>query len=369
MNLIGLMLVRNEDWILGLSARAALDWCDGLVIFDHASTDRTPDIIYELMQQNPGRIYAIGSNDASKWNEMEHRQATLEVGRRAGGDHFAIIDADEVLTHNLQKVVRSTISGLGPAKILDMPMLACWKSLDHYRNDSSVWSRSIVSLGFKDAPGIHWKAEDDGYQHHSRVPRGQKWSRHTPYRTLSHGGVMHLQFSNWRRCRAKQYWYRMVEAVRWPGRESSKEINDRYNMALDESGIKLVPCRKEWWDGYIDYVGHVDMDSEPWHEKEIIRLWKENDMSLFDGIEIPGEVIDPKERPLAGVLDAAPQFWICEECKVVGALRYRKMESQTGVQTRLRAQHERSSNGCSGKAIKVILPEEITKDQILARLA
>jgi hypothetical protein len=40
MKLIGLMPVRGEDWILGLSARAALMWCDELVILLHSCTDR-----------------------------------------------------------------------------------------------------------------------------------------------------------------------------------------------------------------------------------------------------------------------------------------------------------------------------------------
>ena len=41
MKLICLMPARNEDWIIGLSARAALMWCDELIVMDHASTDRT----------------------------------------------------------------------------------------------------------------------------------------------------------------------------------------------------------------------------------------------------------------------------------------------------------------------------------------
>ena len=32
MKLVGIMPVRNEDWCLDLTARAALMWCDELVI-------------------------------------------------------------------------------------------------------------------------------------------------------------------------------------------------------------------------------------------------------------------------------------------------------------------------------------------------
>ena len=36
MRLIAIMPCRNSDWILGLTARAALLWCDGIAILNHA---------------------------------------------------------------------------------------------------------------------------------------------------------------------------------------------------------------------------------------------------------------------------------------------------------------------------------------------
>ena len=56
MKIVGLMPVRNEDWCLGLTARAALKVVDHLIIFDHASTDRTPEIAQEITADGPATI-------------------------------------------------------------------------------------------------------------------------------------------------------------------------------------------------------------------------------------------------------------------------------------------------------------------------
>jgi len=105
--IIGLMLARNEQWVIGSSAKAALRWVDKLVVLDHASADGTRTKLIELAQCNPGRVHIL-SRDDSQWLEMDHRQATLVEGRRHGGTHFAIIDADEILTANQLDSIRAS---------------------------------------------------------------------------------------------------------------------------------------------------------------------------------------------------------------------------------------------------------------------
>ena len=59
MKIIGLMAARNEQWCLGLSARAALMWLDELVILDHASTGRKHAISPRrfVMREQSGRVH------------------------------------------------------------------------------------------------------------------------------------------------------------------------------------------------------------------------------------------------------------------------------------------------------------------------
>ena len=93
MKLISTMPVRNEAWVVGLSARVALMWCDELVILNHHSTDSTVEIIAELQRAEPGRVHLISTPDA-QWNEMQHREMMLDLARGKGATHIAIVDAE-----------------------------------------------------------------------------------------------------------------------------------------------------------------------------------------------------------------------------------------------------------------------------------
>lgn len=283
MQLIGLMLARNEDWVIGLSARVALRWVDQLVVLDHSSTDRTPEILRSV-ESEMGRVSVIRWDDPHKWDEMSAREATLKRARELGATHCAIIDADEVLTFNALPRIRNMVEALRPGQVLDVAMIPVWGNLASFRNDSSVWSRSWVSLGFADHPELSWKPAEDGYHHHHRMPYGVtqviKGGRHGDH------GVMHLQFANRRRLVAKHVLYRMVDHLRWPGRDSVATLNTRYDEAL-ESPAKLSPCPKpEWWGDYDFSLIHLD--GVPWQEAEIDRLLAVHARRRFRGLDLKG---------------------------------------------------------------------------------
>ena len=81
MKLIGLMPCRNEDWVLGLTARAALMWCDELVLWLHSCTDGSRDIAVAVAHEHPGRVIIDVANDPT-WAEMSHREQMLELARK-----------------------------------------------------------------------------------------------------------------------------------------------------------------------------------------------------------------------------------------------------------------------------------------------
>src|SRR5882724_7954080 len=116
MNLVGIMPVRNEDWILGLSLRVALMWCDEVLVLMHQCTDRTSDIIEEVSKENCGCIWL--RVDDTQWDEMRHRQMMLDFARKSTGlkiasaTHIALIDADEILSANLLPTIRGHVERL-----------------------------------------------------------------------------------------------------------------------------------------------------------------------------------------------------------------------------------------------------------------
>lgn len=281
--IIGLMLVRNEDWVLGLSARAALQWCDALYVYCHKCTDKTQEILDAISAEYPERVLRAWS-EADDWDEMDMRQTTLKMGRKWGATHFACIDADEVLTGNLLPSIRERVLALKPTQALDLPMIPCWRSLDHYRSDESVWSRAYISMAFADDKGVAWKPEKGGYQHHHRLPYGVRAKREL---THADGGVMHLQFANWRRLTAKHAWYKCVEATRFTKR-TTEEIDRVYNQALDENNLNTKPVPAAWWAPYSQWIRCVDMKSEPWHTAECKRLYTAFGADKFRGLNLFG---------------------------------------------------------------------------------
>jgi glycosyltransferase involved in cell wall biosynthesis len=286
MRLIATMPARNEDWILGLSARAVLRWCDHLVALDHASTDRTPEILAEVARENPDRVTILEDPDPGG-KEMAHRQALLETARGLGATHIAITDADEVLSGNLLPVIRSWFDSLPRAAPLQVKMPCMWRAYNRYRKDVSIWSRAFVTVGFKDRPNLRWQQEADGYDFHHREPYHAE-----PVKRVHHesGGLMHLQWVYWRRFLAKHALYKMLETVRWPGRRTPAQIESLYNLAPNESGLHLECAPAAWWAPYSDLLPHLKLDGEPWQEAECRRLMTLYGSETFRGLDLFGVV-------------------------------------------------------------------------------
>lgn len=315
MRLIGLICVRNESWVLGCSLRAALRWCDEVVVVDHNSSDGTFEIISEVTAENPWRVHysrwtpteekeltsrfegsrtilnpnpgktwkqAVPTEDESRWDEQDMRQHSLLLGRKHGGTHFAMIDADEILTANLLYRVREDASKLQPGEILDYPLYAM-RTLDEYQDDDTHWSRGWMSIVFRDAPHLTWKPAADGYHFHSRCPWGTT-KRLTPV-AWKDGGVMHLQFCNRRRLVAKHVWYRMVEKVRYAERSTVQQLNEKYDDALrPPRNLTSVPV--EWWSHYPR--GGIQLEGWPWHEGEVRKMADKYGLGKFEGLDLKG---------------------------------------------------------------------------------
>jgi hypothetical protein len=278
------MPVRNEEWILRASISAALQWVDELLVLCHACEDRSVAIARSFP-----RVSVCPVHDPA-WAEMAHRQQLLAYGRALGGTHFALVDADEILTANALGDVRGEIGDLEPGECLDVPMIPVWGGLGTRRADDCVWSRAWLTLAFRDAPGLSWRPRGDGYEHHHRAPYGAlRPSAHPVAPTLERGfgGVMHLQFADRARLRAKHALYKMQEVVRWPGRECASAVDARYNQALDERGLALAPVPPEWWEGY-DVEG-ITLGGVPWQRAMCRELMRRHGPEAFRGLELWGE--------------------------------------------------------------------------------
>lgn len=293
MRLIGLMAVRNEAYVLGLSARVALMWVDALVIGNHASTDKTGVIIADLVHDFPGRIGLTRQNDP-EWDEMRHRQDMLVEARRIGATHIAMIDADEILTGNLirlngfgQGAYFLRDGGLETGHMLTLPLYNLRGGIRRYHLNG-LWGNRTVSVALKDS----WELQWGGDTFHQREPRGGKFQAFSPI-AQGEGGVMHLWGANARRLIAKHALYKVTERLRWPDKDV-RQIDFMYSQCVkgglreDPKAWMFADVPEAWWKPYEHLMHYLDVEAEPWQEAEVRRLVAEHGRERFAGLDLFG---------------------------------------------------------------------------------
>ncbi len=307
MNLICTMPVRNEEWCLALTARAALMWCDHLILSLHACTDRSLDIASEIQLESIGSVTVI-LHPGTEWTEMSQRQDMLNTARSCEATHIAIVDADEILTGSLIPRIRPLIEQhCTPGVMMSLPWLALPRDPMLVITGLSYWGdRQQATVAFRDQPDYNWTARD-GYDHHQRPPLSAAPKKFVCPVDRSQGGLMHLQFLSERRLRAKQALYQMNEVLRWPGRTKPEELAKMYGRAVYESdpaarrpgfpSVHAVDVPREWWLQYIPIMdSHMsrevpwfeDDGREPWQEIEVKRLLAEHGRDRFAGLDLFG---------------------------------------------------------------------------------
>jgi Glycosyl transferase family 2 len=284
--LIGLMPVRNEAWVLGLSARVALMWCDELVILDHQSDDTSPEIIIGLHNEFQGRV--SGLLEMGPWDEMRHRQAMLELARKRGATHIAIIDADEVLTGPIAtEGIAKAMVYHAKESLLQLPLYNLRGGIELY-HANGLWGSRIVSVAFADDPPQLWS----GDRFHAREPQGKFLRPFQPIKQ-GEGGVMHLWGANERRLLAKHALYKVTERLRWPDKPV-RDIDFEYSQCVT-GGTGIPPecwtynaVPESWWAPYQHLMKYLDIDAEPWQDAEVRRLVDLYGRERFAGLDLFG---------------------------------------------------------------------------------
>jgi len=290
---IALTATRNEDWVLGLSLRVSLSYCDAVVITDHGSTDRTSQLIRDIQGEFPDRQISVRRSDDEEWMEMDVRQEMLERGRQLGGTHFIIADADEVPTGNLFQQLRELALKPDPGCFVSLPMIAPYHSAGVFRWDGPWGETNLIPWAFRDYTALRWKTAET-YQLHRRSP--YKAINQGPLLTgRGGGGLFHLQFIDKTRLQSKAAWYKMIETLRYPGKRSPAELNQIYDWALlEDGGMQIYDVPDSWWASYREkgWLRQFTPDAISWQILEVRRLAAEHGLEKFAGLDLHGIVGD-----------------------------------------------------------------------------
>lgn len=295
--LIGLIMVRNESWILGFSLRVAMAWCDEVIVLNHGADEGVNRICLEVSREEGSKpLQQMVHADVDRWDEMDLRQSMLECGRRMGGTHFAIIDGDEAVTANRLPQIRAAALRLEPGQCLATRMVSPWHSLDRHRADNPYHNGSCLSLAFADRPEATWKPAADGYQFHARLPKGIESQPASPLDVLAPGGVFHFQTVSRRRLVVKAAWYKCLELIMFPGRTTPERLNEIYDWQIvNEEAAEICPVPPRWW-AYPDdsWRARIAPNEEPWQLAGLMRMIQGHDLAKFVGVnfhEIAQEVL------------------------------------------------------------------------------
>jgi hypothetical protein len=297
---VALTATRNEDWVLGLSLRVSLSYCDAVAITDHGSTDRTAEIIRDAQAEFPDRQISVRRAEDEEWMEMDVRQELLDRGRALGGSHFVIVDADEVPTGNLFAQLREL--ALRPARgcFVSLPMIATYHSPNVFRWDGPWGETNQIPWAFCDSTSLRW-----------RVSGASQLHRRTPHKAVNQGllvagkglgGLFHLQFVSKARLRSKAVWYKMIETLRYPGKWSQADLNHIYDWTLrEEADIQLYDVPDSWWAPYREkgWLKHFAPDSVPWQLHEARKLVARHGRERFSGLDLHEVLADPPLDSLA----------------------------------------------------------------------
>lgn len=313
MKLVGIMPVRNEAWCLGFTLRVALKWCEEVICADHCSTDDSRAIMNQIAAETG--CVTIRDDREEGWREMEQRQMLLDTARGTGATHVAIVDADEFITANLvvppseirnapgrwesKTVIRTEMDRLPRGALLELPGYNLRESttappgaaVEYHLN--GVWGNRWFATAFQDSAALHWA----GDRFHHREPMGCGWNRVRPIQQ-GQGGTLHLWGASERRLRAKHALYRITERLRWPNKTAQaieydyEPATNPYSLMAQKMGIAVpwtfAQVPPEWIAPYSDLMQYLDIDADPWQEKEVLTLLMIHRREKFNGLDLLG---------------------------------------------------------------------------------
>lgn len=224
MKIISLLPIKDEAWILEFCLTNLSAISDEILILDDHSTDES----IEIAKNFPKAIVMTYEDGDTLVNMSKRRNFLLEQGRKRGGTHFVMLDADECFSDNFVKNFKQEIEKLSPRESLGLP----WK-LTYLENSLAVADKNGTIKDFIFC--------DDGVSTYENKVLSEN---RTPCKDLKVAegndyAVYHFQNFSVKRNQLKQIWYRCNELIE--GKISAQKINARYDFTKNLKPQNSVP--------------------------------------------------------------------------------------------------------------------------------
>lgn len=223
--------------------RCAETWADHIVIADQCSTDGSREIAHQH------KSVCLIDNASSAYDEGARQRLLLDAARQFDGRRIIVaLDADELLSANYSasgewdKVLHAaegTILRFDWVNVLP-GYETCWIPSGR------------IPFGFVDDGSPH-----SGRSIHStRIPAPPG----APELALQDVKVLHYQYTDWQRMKAKQRWYQCWEVLNFPNKRPVSIYRQYHHMDARPTA-QLHPLERSWLEGY-ERAG-IDVKPQP----------------------------------------------------------------------------------------------------------
>jgi hypothetical protein len=263
--------VRNEAWVLERFLRAASMWADAIVVLDHASGDGSVEIAQRFPKVHVTAC-PLPSYDI-------HRGMLVEVARSLvpGPRILVALDADEFVASDAwhHQEMRDFLSA-------PRGTLARMRWINVLPDAPRAW----IPPKYTDFMFI-----DDGSPFHSSAVHGARLPGGDARATVDLDGpkVVHLQYIDWDRMRAKQRWYQAQERIEYP-RKRPIQIYRQYHHMDAIAPRERHRLRAEWlssyqWDDGMDLLAVAPQDAYS-TDARVLDLLRDHGVQRFRRIEL-----------------------------------------------------------------------------------
>ena len=270
--LVCLTPVKDEAWILDRFLAAASIWADVIVVADQNSEDGSR----ELVSAHPKAV--LVDNDSDAYDEVARQRLLLNAARSLvpGPRILIALDADEALTANsFREPEWSRLLDAAPGTVIRMQ----WVNVMTAETRAWIPKEPIV-FGYVDDGAPHYGERI----HTPRLPNPEG----APVLDLDAIKVLHLQYVDSERMRAKQRWYQAWERIEMPERRPI-QIYRRYHHMDAIDPRERRPLERKWLDSYvadgIDLLQSSNDTAFPWDAK-VLELFEKHGVEKFKRIDI-----------------------------------------------------------------------------------